>query len=182
MLSPTLPRQAGWLRTAPRVIGSGLLLAPVVVPATLLALVGRGSSPSPCLGYPVTARKPPPAPQDWEVEAVAHVVDGDTVDLEVRRPSASWTASPSRPSASSASGSSTWTPRSGASPATTRPPTISRTWLFEFDKDADGGLRVTTQGRDAFGRYLGDIYAAYDRPDTASDYMVRERDWPVWTG
>jgi hypothetical protein len=35
-------RREGWLRTAPRVIGSGLLLAIPLIPATVLAVAGRG--------------------------------------------------------------------------------------------------------------------------------------------
>lgn len=35
-------RRAGWLKTAPAVLGYSLLFAPVLVPATVLALVGRG--------------------------------------------------------------------------------------------------------------------------------------------
>ncbi len=35
-------RRRGWLRTAPRVIGSGLLLLIPLLPATVLAVVGRG--------------------------------------------------------------------------------------------------------------------------------------------
>lgn len=34
-------RREGWLRTAPRVLGSSLLLLPVLLPATVLAVVGR---------------------------------------------------------------------------------------------------------------------------------------------
>ncbi len=35
-------RRRGWLRTAPRVVGSGLLLLIPLLPATVLAVVGRG--------------------------------------------------------------------------------------------------------------------------------------------
>ena len=130
----------------------------------------------------MTARKPPPGSAGWRSETVAHVVDGDTVDLEVRRPVGELDGFTIE-----AVGIIRIrlvhldTPERGE-PGYDEAADDLSDWLFEFDKDADGGLRVTTQGRDAFGRYLGDIYAAYDRPDTASDYMVRERDWPVWTG
>jgi hypothetical protein len=35
-------RRAGWLKTAPAVLGWSLLFAPVLVPATVLAVIGRG--------------------------------------------------------------------------------------------------------------------------------------------
>lgn len=35
-------RRAGWLKTAPAVLGWSLVYSPVLVPATVLALVGRG--------------------------------------------------------------------------------------------------------------------------------------------
>ncbi len=43
------------------------------------------------------------------------------------------------------------------------------------------GLRLVTQGVDAFGRDLGDIYSAADRKATASDFMIK-KGWSVWTG
>lgn len=46
-----------------------------------------------------------------------------------------------------------------------------------------GGLRVLAQAKkDSFGRYISDVYVIADRAQTASDYMVRERGWDVWTG
>jgi hypothetical protein len=44
------------------------------------------------------------------------------------------------------------------------------------------GLLVAVAGKDAFGRLIADVYSASDRTSTASDYMVRERNWPVWVG
>jgi endonuclease YncB( thermonuclease family) len=129
-------------------------------------------------------KKAPPAIEDWEVLSVQKVVDGDTVDLLVRRDIGQVDQF-----AISATGIIRCrlvhldTPERGE-PGHDEAMDDLEDWLSEFDKSVDGGLRVVTQGKDSFGRYLSDVYAAYDRADTASDFMVREANngagWPVW--
>jgi len=134
----------------------------------------------------VTAKKAPPAPVDWEVLEVHKVVDGDTVDLLVTRPIGTLDQF-----TISATGIVRIrlvhldTPERGEAGHDEALDDLED-WLMGFDKSVDGGLRVVTQGKDAFGRYLGDVYAEVDRAETASDYMVREANeglgWPVWMG
>ncbi len=130
----------------------------------------------------MSKKKAPPAPQDWEVLAVHHVVDGDTVDLLVRRP-----VGPLDQFTIYAEGVIRCRPVHVDTPEEGEPGYDDATddaddWLMGFDKSVDGGLRVSTQGKDSFGRYLSDIYAAYDRTETLSDHMVRERGWSDYLG
>lgn len=123
-------------------------------------------------------KKPPPEPTDWKVLGLDHIVDGDTVDLLVSRPVGT------------------------VDQFTISAQGVIRVRSVHLDtpeKDEEGyaqatedlvvfiqsalsypGLRVTTQGKDSFGRYLGDVYFVNDRARTLSDYMVREKGWPVW--
>jgi endonuclease YncB( thermonuclease family) len=129
------------------------------------------------MGRPVKA--PPPAPEDWEIDDVDRVIDGDTCDLTVRRPIGELdgfrieAAGVIRVRIVHLD-----TPEKGNLAAAQATADLSD-WLHGWGVTP---LRVTTQGKDAFGRYLGDVYVAADRTQTASDHMVRERGWPVWTG
>lgn len=123
--------------------------------------------------------KPPPPPVDWEVVAVRKVVDGDTVDLLVRRDIGTLDAftiqavGPIRVRLIHLD-----TPERGEE-GFDRATADLRNWLGAWTRY---GLRVVTTGVDVFGRDLADIYSAADRAETASDHMVRAKGWPVWVG
>lgn len=127
-------------------------------------------------------RKPPPDPVDWDVLGIERVVDGDTADLRVRRKvGVLGTFDIEATGIIRARLVHLDTPEKGE-PLYDRATSELSAWLYGWDKEVDGGLRVVTQGTDAFGRYISDIYAVADRALTASDYMIRVGHWPVWTG
>jgi endonuclease YncB( thermonuclease family) len=124
--------------------------------------------------------KPAPAIEDWEVLSVFHIVDGDTVDLEVRRAVGQvdqftlYAEGVIRVRVVHLD-----TPERGE-PGHDEAMGDLEDWVIDRSQ-YDDGLRVTTQGRDAFGRYLGDVYIAHDRSDTLTLHMVRDKHWAVWT-
>ncbi len=130
----------------------------------------------------MSRKKAPPAPEDWQVLDVHKVVDGDTVDLKVRRSIGTLDQFTIY-----GEGVIRCRPVHLDTPEDDEPRYDEATedaadWLMGFDPSVDGGLRVTTQGKDSFGRYLSDIYWAYDRSQTLSDYMVREKGWSDYLG
>lgn len=127
-------------------------------------------------------KKTPPPPIDWEVLEVHGVIDGDTADLRVRRNVGTLDGFDiDATGIIRARLVHLDTPEEGK-PNYERATDELFDWLHQWDKSVDGGLRVTTQGKDSFGRYLSDVYAAADRSLTASDYMIRVGHWPVFTG
>lgn len=124
-------------------------------------------------------KRPPPPPVDWEVVRVIRIIDGDTVDLLVRRDLGTLDAftiqavGPIRVRLVHLD-----TPERGEEGFTEATNDL-RYWL---DIQSIIGLRVVTQGVDGFGRDLADIYSAANRAETATDYMVRGHGWPAWTG
>lgn len=132
----------------------------------------------------MTARKPPP-PKEFAVLDVHHVVDGDTVDLLVLDEDAGeidgWKLQATKVIRCRLVHLDT---PEDDEPGYDEAADELGDWLMGFDRSVDGGLRVWTQGKDSFGRYLSDIYHAYNRDDTASLYMVTNanegKGWPVW--
>ncbi len=126
--------------------------------------------------------KPVPPPVDWDVLGVERVVDGDTVDLRVRRKvGVLGTFDIEATGIIRVRLVHLDTPEKGE-PLFDRATDELSAWIYGWDKSVDGGLRVVTHGTDAFGRYICDVYAVADRALTASDYMIRVGNWPVWTG
>ncbi len=117
---------------------------------------------------------------DWEVVRVQKVVDGDTVDLIVRREIGVLDAfsiqavGPVRVRLVHLD-----TPERDEKVPWKRATEDLKGWLGS--EMSYVGLRLVTQGVDAFGRDLGDIYSAADRKATASDFMIK-KGWSVWTG
>lgn len=130
-------------------------------------------------------KKPPPPPKEFAVLDVIHVVDGDTADLRVLDENVGevdgWALTGTKVIRCRLVHLDT--------PEDDEPGYDEATddlsdWLHGFDPLVDGGLRVWTQGKDSFGRYLSDVYHAYNRDDTASTFMVTAANnghgWPVW--
>ena len=56
-------------------------------------------------------------------------------------------------------------------------------WLYGWDS-MNGYLvaRLDERQQDTFGRYLAEVHEPHDRSATLSDYMIREKGWPPYTG
>jgi endonuclease YncB( thermonuclease family) len=119
---------------------------------------------------------------DWSIDSVVKIVDGDTLDVVLSRVVGEvdgWTLSASGPARLRLIHLDT--PERGE-PGYAEATEDLRLWVRQFDAVNGHHLRAITSGKDVFGRYLADVYVVGRRADTASDYMVRERDWDVWLG